>query len=57
MAGKKPPDRFFRMRISEDDNFVERLDELRVLQRPIPSRAAVLRQLVERAWRKHKAKS
>ena len=56
MTGKTPTERFFHMRISKNDNFVERVDKLRTLQRPIPSRAEMLRRLVEREWRKHKGK-
>jgi hypothetical protein len=51
MTGKKPTDTH-----QQNDNFVERVDKLRALQRPMPSRAEMLRRLVEREWRKHKGK-
>jgi hypothetical protein len=38
---KKPTERFFHLRINKNDNFVERVDKLRALQRPILSRAEV----------------
>lgn len=41
---KTEADRFFQMRV--DEKFVAAIDELRVLERPIPSRAELLRRLV-----------
>lgn len=44
---KTEPDKFFQMRTSE--SFVRDLDRLRKLEDDLPSRADMLRRLVERA--------
>lgn len=47
MSTKTDPDKFFQMRVNE--KFVADLDELRVRERPVPTRAEMIRMLVARA--------
>lgn len=54
MANTKPKTKPATFTMRTDEEFLARLDDLRAAERPLKTRADMLRALVERSWQKLK---